>query len=280
MNKAIKNTVFIIILFIAIQLVVQVISMVAGLLPVLTEAFRHQPENVADVFRENATVENLAVPLSVSTIVSSILTVFLFWKARYVHLDSKAVAGGVNAGVLILCVPLALTAMFFMNVLTELLPLQDNHEQTFEAMSRTGIWGFLAIAIFGPVCEEVTFRGAIEGGLLKCTSPWKAILWSAFLFGVIHMNPIQVPFAFALGVLLGWLYYKTGSLVAGLWVHIINNTLGFVTMVVTDSPKTTMDWLGKETTYILMVVSLLIFVVLLFYFNKTIDKTSRIKTIQ
>lgn len=280
MNKAIKNIVFIIILFVAIQLVIQAFSMVAGLWPVLSDTLRHQSEDVASVFQQNATSENLAVPLSVSTIISSILTIFIFWRFRYFVFDWKETVAKNNVRMLVVCVPLMLSAMFFLNVLTELLPLQDNHEQMFLSMSRTGIWGFLAIAVFGPVCEEITFRGAVEGTLLQFTSPWKAILWSALLFGIIHMNPIQIPFAFVLGLLLGWLYYKTGSLVPAIFSHFINNAIGFITMRTMDNSETITGLLGKETAFSLMAVSLILFIVLLICFNKTIGKPSKIKIIQ
>lgn len=280
MNKAVKNIGFIIILFVAIQLVVQVISMVAGLLPVLSDALKHQPENVVAVFRRNATSENLAVPLSFSTIVSSILTVFALWKFNYVTLDYRRAKSANKMRLFVLCVPLMLCAMFFLNVLMEFLPLQDNRGDLFLAMSRTGIWGFLAIAVFGPVCEEVTFRGAIEGYLLKTASPWKAIFISALLFGIIHMNQVQIPFAFALGLLLGWMYYKTGSLLPGILAHFINNAVGFATMVTMTGSETITGILGKGTTLALMTVSLVAFIFLVAYFNKTNDKTSEIKTNQ
>lgn len=279
MNKAVKNILFIILLFVAIQLIVQVFSMVAGLLPVLSDALKHQPENIAAVFQQNATEVNLAVPLSISTIISSILTVFVLWKFNYIAFAYRETIAKNKIRILVICVPLMLCAMFFLNVLTELFPLQDDHEQMFLAMSRTGVWGFLAIAVFGPVCEEVTFRGAIEGILLKYTSPWKAVLCSALLFGLIHMNPVQIPFAFALGILLGWLYYKTGSLVPAILSHFINNATGFITMLTMKDSNTITGLLGKGTTFALMAASFILFVILLICFNKTCDKTT-IKTIQ
>lgn len=282
MNKMIKRVGIAIILFLAIQLVMQIIFMIGGLLPVILNTLKHNPDEIVAVFEHNATSENLATPLCLSTIISSALTIFVFWKYKYVPFDFRKSWTVVPSKTLIICVPLMLCAMFFLNVLTEQLQLSDHNEAMFLAMSKTGIWGFLAIAVFGPFCEEFTFRGAVQGTLQKTTSPWTAILISALLFGIIHMNPIQIPFAFVLGIFFGWLYYRTGSLIPGLLAHIINNTVGFITIIVSDDPdQTTEKLLGKGLTWSLMALAVILFLVLFFVLNKTLTKdfSSHKKTI-
>lgn len=287
MNKTIKKVGIILILFLAIQLIIQVVCCVIGSLPIIQDAIKNHPNEVVSVFQHNATTETLALPLCISTIISSALTILLFWKYKYIPFNFKNFRTEVSYKTLLICVPLTLCAMFFLNTLTEMFPLPDNHQQTFLAMSRTGIWGFLSIAVFAPACEEFVFRGAVEGTLLKTTSPWAAILISALLFGIIHMNPIQIPFAFIIGILLGWLFYKTGSLIPGILAHFINNAIGFMTMVtVNDSNITTEKLLGKPLTYSLMAVSVILFVILVIGLNKTIGNSNKenlakiLKTIQ
>ena len=89
--------------------------------------------------------------------------------------------------------------------------------------------GLMAVGVIGPFAEELLFRGAVLPSLLKWDrisgKPWLAIVISAALFSLAHMNPAQMPFAFLLGLLLGWLYYRTGSLLPGLVIHVINNSL-------------------------------------------------------
>lgn len=269
MNKTIKRVGIILILFIAIQLVMQVFCIVGGSLPVILNALKHQPEKVTETFLHNATNENLAVLLCLSTILSGILTIFVLWKWKYTDFNFRKSWIEVPFKTLAVCIPLTLCAMFFLNALTEILPLQDNHAGMFLAMGKTGVWGFLAIVIFAPLCEEFTFRGAIEGTLLKATSPWKAILLSALIFGVIHLNPIQIPFAFASGVLFGWLYYKTRSIIPGLLAHFINNMAGFITLVTAgDTPQTMESLLGKPLAYTLMALSAIFFVILVVVLKK------------
>lgn len=85
-------------------------------------------------------------------------------------------------------------------------------------------WGIVSIAIIGPVAEEVLFRW----GIMRHYMPggaWRAILISALAFGIIHMNPAQVPFAAAMGVMLGILYWRSGSIAWPIALHILNNSL-------------------------------------------------------
>jgi hypothetical protein len=56
-------------------------------------------------------------------------------------------------------------------------------------------------------------------GLLKNYSSYKAILISAIFFGAIHLNPWQAIPAFLSGLFLGWVYYKTQSVVPGMIIH-------------------------------------------------------------
>ncbi len=80
------------------------------------------------------------------------------------------------------------------------------------------------IGVFGPFCEEFVFRGVIYGGYVKSGSKLRAILLSALLFGLMHMNFNQAIYAFAIGVLLALLMEATGSLWAPALCHMIFNS--------------------------------------------------------
>lgn len=109
----------------------------------------------------------------------------------------------------------------------ELVPIKDfNSEILGEMMSSR--WGYLAVCIFAPLVEELVFRGAILRSLLgSFPHHWTAILISALLFSLVHLNPAQMPHAFCLGVLLGWMYYRTRSVLPGIIVHWVNNTVAY-----------------------------------------------------
>lgn len=107
-------------------------------------------------------------------------------------------------------------------VISELTFLPNWFESTFDVL-QSGWTGILTIAVIGPVVEELFFRGAITKELLAKYSPTNAILISAFVFGIIHVNPIQTINAFFMGLMLAWLYYKTCSLMPGILLHVLNN---------------------------------------------------------
>lgn len=85
----------------------------------------------------------------------------------------------------------------------------------------------LSVSIFAPFFEEWLCRGIVLRGLLKKTGPTLAILISALFFAAIHMNIWQGVPAFFMGVLFGYVYYKTGSLKLTMLMHFANNTMAF-----------------------------------------------------
>lgn len=88
--------------------------------------------------------------------------------------------------------------------------------------------GYFTLCLFAPFVEETVFRGAVLRTLLpRMKSRWGAIAISAALFSLVHMNPAQMPFAFTAGLLLGWLYSRTGSILPGVAYHWVNNTVVF-----------------------------------------------------
>ncbi len=101
-------------------------------------------------------------------------------------------------------------------------------EDLLPAFKSRAVLMFLLIGIIGPVMEELLFRGIILDGLLKRYDPWSAIMISALFFGLIHLNLIQFIFGFVFGLLLGWVYWKSRSLVPAIIIHALNNSLSFL----------------------------------------------------
>ncbi|MBR1539259.1 MAG: CPBP family intramembrane metalloprotease, partial [Bacteroidales bacterium] len=65
-------------------------------------------------------------------------------------------------------------------------------------------------------------------GMLTRMKPGRAIFWSALIFAVMHMNPWQSIPAFLIGLLLGWIYWRTHCLWATIFLHWLNNSLATV----------------------------------------------------
>ena len=158
------------------------------------------------------------------------------------------------------------------NILNEALDLENIMEQQFIDMS-SDVLGILAIAVIGPIAEEVVFRGAVCRSLLKKGVPvGLTVLISAMLFGLIHFNPAQIPFAFIMGLLLGYIYCRTGSLVPTIIAHILNNSISVVMMAIYGEESSNMtfaDMLGSQTNaWIVMGVCALAAIGLLYVFHK------------
>lgn len=85
----------------------------------------------------------------------------------------------------------------------------------------------IQVIIIGPIIEELIFRKILLGKLLEKFSnrPIKAIVYSALMFGIVHLNIIQGVAAFGGGIILGLIYYYTKSIKATIFTHILNNFL-------------------------------------------------------
>lgn len=88
---------------------------------------------------------------------------------------------------------------------------------------------FLALCVMPAIAEELLFRGAFQGLMRPCGSA-AAIFAPALLFGVLHLDLAQGLTAFACGVFLGWLAERSGSILPGMLLHLVNNVLAFLTI--------------------------------------------------
>ena len=126
---------------------------------------------------------------------------------------------------------LVFTSMFALNIFVQWFPLKDNLSDVFSGLSRNPL-GIFTLAFLAPLLEEVFFRGAIQGVLMRFFGrPWPAIIVAALVFGIIHWNPVQVVYATLFGLVLGWIYYRTGSLLSVIVGHVLNNSLAVMTTV-------------------------------------------------
>lgn len=85
--------------------------------------------------------------------------------------------------------------------------------------------------VIAPFCEEIFFRGFVFAGLLRDLSPFWAVIVSAALFAVAHADPGSFVPLFAIGLCLGLLRWRTGSTWAGISLHMLNNLLASVDLI-------------------------------------------------
>ena len=140
---------------------------------------------------------------------------------------------------------MTLAAGYISDPVVTLLPeMPEFLEQALESMVNGNVLiTLLCVSVFAPFFEEWLCRGMVLRGLLaRNVKPVWAILFSAFFFAFIHLNPWQAIPAFLLGCLFGYVYYKTKSLSLTVLMHCVNNTLAVVLGQI-DSLKDMKSWM-------------------------------------
>jgi hypothetical protein len=102
--------------------------------------------------------------------------------------------------------------------------------QTTENPVVLGLMGFAAVVV-APFCEELLFRGFLYPVAKKFTGPWLAALSSALFFASAHGNLSALLPLFLFGLLLVWIYEKTGSLWAPIAVHFCFNSATVIVQI-------------------------------------------------
>ena len=214
-----------------------------------------------------------ATTLIVSLMASSVVVLALFLYFRWAEV-SRSYVRSRPWSVLFWSALAAVGAIIPSEFVQELMPKLPNLvEQEFDTILRNR-WGYLTIGLLAPVCEELVFRGAILRTLLRWRRGWVAIAISALLFSLVHANPVQMPHAFVIGLLLGWLYYRTDSVVPGVVYHWVNNSIAYVVYNLYPNPEMTLvDLFGSQRSVVAAVLfSLLILLPSLYQLNLRLRK--------
>ena len=181
--------------------------------------------------------DKTAAMLITTTGVIGLLTIIIFLWTRYAEVSPTWLRTRPWT-VLSWSVIAALGALIPSAWIQEQMPeLPNIAEQEFGTIMGTP-WGYLVIGLLAPLSEEIVLRGAILKELLKSEklSTWTAIAISALFFALVHMNPAQMPHAFIIGLLLGWMYYRTGSILPGVAYHWANNSVAYVMYALYPDP--------------------------------------------
>lgn len=114
---------------------------------------------------------------------------------------------------------------FFGETVTSSVPIPENLPMYF--------FGLFVIALAPGICEEVMFRGTIMNAYGNMGKK-KAIIYSAMLFGLFHLNLQNLVGPIFLGLILGITAYKTNSIYSSMLGHTLNNgiavTIGYFAM--------------------------------------------------
>lgn len=125
---------------------------------------------------------------------------------------------------------LVFTSMFALNIFVQWFNLNDNLADQFDGLVHNVVGAF-TVSVLAPLLEEAMFRGAMQGYMMRRFNPWVGIVVAALVFGLFHMNPVQIMYATLLGIVFGWIYYRTRSLMSVIVGHVLNNSMATAVML-------------------------------------------------
>jgi membrane protease YdiL (CAAX protease family) len=104
------------------------------------------------------------------------------------------------------------------------------NEQVAVMLNTKGIGGYLlsifVMALLPAMSEEMLFRGGLQNFLTRATKkPWLSIIIVSILFSIVHFSVYGFLVRFFLGIVLGFIFYSTGSIWLSMTAHFFNNAL-------------------------------------------------------
>lgn len=239
MNKKIAKGLVQVGIYLLVFIVIQIVVMqVVGICSLLAQGFN--ASEIVTRMTDGSMLSDgktLCIFFAINAVLASLLFVRRGWapvSRSYLQSHPWAVLFWVAILSLGTLIPFA-----FIEELTDV-QMPEATLRAFSAMLREPV-SYAVLGVLVPLAEELVFRGAILRTLLTLTHRryhWVAIAISAVLFAAVHGNLAQMLHVVPMGLLLGWLYYRTDSIVPGVIMHSINNSAVYIiTNLVTANPE-------------------------------------------
>jgi len=216
-------------IFIAV-LMGQYLESTIGLDSMAVAEYMSVEENYYNVYNE---VMNMAAPYTtimegLAALITIPALIYMFYKDRM--RDKMNGVGAVKklplwsyAAVVVMAVALCLginNLLFISNLAS----LSSAYEETMEALYSPSLGvQIVCLGILIPVCEEMVFRGLMYKRLREYSGFIVSMLYSATVFSFMHINIVQVIYAFGMAVVFAFVYEKYGSVKAPVIAHISVN---------------------------------------------------------
>ena len=107
-------------------------------------------------------------------------------------------------------------------------------KQVIDFVPRQLVLGLFLLAVLAPVVEELVFRGLIYGWIAGRWSGMAGFIVSSLAFAAAHFEPAHVMLVLPLGLLFGWMRWRSDSLLPSLFAHVLNN--GFAVLAAAYLP--------------------------------------------
>lgn len=194
-------------------------------------AIKYQnPDRVYEAYMESANT------LSFFCAVAIIAGLVLFFALQKKKVSRALYLGKPSVSTVALCFIMGISLNFSTTFIMSFLP-KSLLESYSEASSGLGegslVWYILAAVIMAPVLEELIFRAMMVSRLSTATGNMLAILLSSAVFGAVHGHIVWSTYAFLLGLLLGVIFVRSRSVVAGIATHLGFNLVSLIARVET-----------------------------------------------
>lgn len=183
--------------------------------------------------------------------------------------------GRINPRLVVGGVILTVAASIVMTPLIDTMP-KENLESLTDYM-QGGLWPMLTSIIAAPILEEFLFRGIIQQNMIKVLGQLGGILTGALIFGLIHLIPQQIVYATVVGIIIGTIYYMTGSLYTVIAIHFMNNGLAYLLFMVSGTTSYLESGIFSDNTAFTIVYCISLFILLLAAWYAALQLTNRKK---
>jgi len=133
------------------------------------------------------------------------------------------------------------------------------------------LWLVVVVCITPALCEEVLFRGYFQRTLER-TLGMKSLLITGIVFGLYHMQPLNLISLSLLGCLFGYFFYRSKSLLPGIAAHFVNNLLAVFSLYKTPDGNVIFEAFEFEITFLGGAAALLLTCGLLFLYHEITQK--------
>jgi membrane protease YdiL (CAAX protease family) len=133
------------------------------------------------------------------------------------------------------------------------------------------LWLIVVVCITPAVCEEMLFRGYVQRTLER-TIGMKSVFITGVIFGLYHMQPLNLVSLSLLGILIGYFYYRSKSLVPCIFAHFTNNLLAVLSLYKTQHEQAVFRVFDFEITFLGGTVALLFTSALIFLYHQITKK--------
>lgn len=138
--------------------------------------------------------------------------------------------------------------------------MEELIKESFRFNNAFYFWlAFLSATVFAGIFEEMLFRGFFQKAWETYFSPAWAIAVSAVLFAVVHLNPWWLFQILLLGLLLGYVAFKSDSVIPTIFIHVLNNAIAVIFLKIPDEK---LGWYleGKTVRWYWLAAGIILFV--------------------